>query len=78
MQDLFSFLSTQAALILGAQDRREAVITACEKFFDQVITPVDLPGPDQIIDPLLRATIRPVVGKLYDEVVKELEGITRA
>jgi hypothetical protein len=78
MQELLSFLSTQAASILGAQDRREAVITACEKFFDQVIAPVDLPGPDPIIDPLLRATIRPVVGKLYDEVAKELEGLTRA
>ena len=78
MQDLLSFLSAQAALILGAQDRREATITACEKFFDQVIVPVDLPGPDAVIDPLLRATIRPVIGKLYDEVVKELEGLTRA
>lgn len=44
-----------------------------ERLFDQVIEPIDLPGPDQIVDPLLRAAIRPLVSRVYDEVLKKLE-----
>jgi len=73
MPDLFSLLSAEISAFLTAADKREYLIARAEKFFDQVIVPLDLPGPDQVIDPLLRAAIRPVVSRLYDEVLKRLE-----
>jgi hypothetical protein len=78
MSNLLSLLSAEIAAFAGAPNKREYVITRSEKLFDETIATIDLPGPDQIIDPLLRSAIRPVVGKIYDEVVKELEVITHA
>lgn len=73
MQDLTSTLSTEIAAFIGATDKREYLITRSEKLFDEVVEPVDLPGPDKIVDPLLRAAIRPLVGRVYDEAIKKLE-----
>ena len=78
MPDLFSLLSAEISAFLTAADKREYLITRAEKAFDQVVAPIDLPGPDQIVDPLLRSVIRPVVGRLYDEVLKKLEGAANA
>ena len=78
MSNLLSLLSAEISAFVSAADKREYVITRSEKLFDETIATIDLPGPDQIIDPLLRSVIRPVVGKIYDEVVKELEVITHA
>jgi hypothetical protein len=78
MPDLFSLLSAEISAFLTAADKREYLITRAEKVFDQVVAPIDLPGPDQIVDPLLRSVIRPVVGRLYDEVLKKLEGAANA
>ena len=35
--------------------------------------PLDLPGPDSVIDPAMRMMIRPLVGLVYDAVVANLE-----
>jgi len=78
MSNLLTVLSAEVAAVLSATDKREYVITRAEKLFDDTIAKVDLPGPDQIIDPIIRSTIRPVVGKLFDEIVKELEGLSHA
>ena len=48
----------------------KAVITALvEKGFDKFVAPIDLPGPDALIDPLLRKMIAPVVSAIYDAIV---------
>ena len=73
MPDLISLLSAEISALLSTPDKREHLITRAEKLFDQVVEPIDMPGPDQIIDPLLRAAVRPLVGRLYDELVKRLE-----
>ena len=73
MQDLITLMSAELAAFIGATDKREHLITSVERLFDQVIEPIDLPGPDQIVDPLLRAAIRPLVSRVYDEVLKKLE-----
>ena len=78
MSNLLPLLSAEILAFMTAADKREYVIARSEKLFDETIAKIDLPGPDQIIDPLLRTVIRPVVGKIYDEVVKELEGLTHA
>ena len=73
MPDLIALLSGEISGFFLASDRREYLITRAESLFDQVIEPIELPGPDQIIDLLLRAAVRPLVGRLYDELVKKLE-----
>jgi len=52
MQDMITLLSAEVAAFVAAKDKREYLITSIERLFDQVIEPIDLPGPDQIIDPL--------------------------
>ncbi len=56
-----------------APDKREYVIERCIALFDEYFVPIDLPGPDAVVDPLLRAAIRPVVGRIYDEILKKLK-----
>ena len=73
MQDVTSTLSTELAALIAAKDKREYLISRTEKLFDEVVEPIDLPGPDRIVDPLLRAAIRPLVGRVYDEMLKKLE-----
>ena len=78
MQNLLSRLAVEITGLAGAGDKREYLIQRCEAYFDELVAPVDMPGPDPIIDPVLRATIRPLVGRLYDEAVRKLEAQTNA
>ncbi len=73
MLDLTRLLLEEVENFLNSINRREYVIDLCEELFDEHFVPVDLPGPDQIIDPLLRTAIRPIVGRIYDEILKKLE-----
>jgi hypothetical protein len=73
MPDLLPLVSAELSAFLSSPDKREFLITRAEKFFDELVEPVDLPGPDAIIDPVLRSVIRPLVGRVYDEVLKKLE-----
>jgi len=73
MNDLLPILSAELSAFLGAADKREHLITRAEKLFDDLVEPIDLPGPDVVIDPVLRVTIRPLVGRAYDEVIRKLE-----
>ena len=73
MNDLLPILSAELSAFLGATDKREYLIARAEKLFDELVEPIDLPGPDVIIDPVLRAVIRPLVGRVYDEVIRKLE-----
>lgn len=36
-------------------DKRAAVLQLAGDFYDRVIEPLDVPGPDALVDPLLRA-----------------------
>lgn len=73
MNDLLPILSAEVAAFLGATDKREHLIARAETLFDELVAPIDLPGPDMVVDPVLRAVIRPLVGRVYDELVKKLE-----
>lgn len=73
MSELIPLLSAELSAFLSASDKREYLIVRSETLFDQVVEPMNVPGPDQIVDPLLRAAIRPLVGRLYDELLKKLE-----
>jgi hypothetical protein len=71
--DLLSLLSAELSAFLSSPDKREYLITRAENLFDEVIEPIEPPGPDRLIDPVLRAMIRPLVGRAYDELIKKLE-----
>ena len=73
MNELLPLVSAEISAFVEAKDKREYLITRAEKLFDQFVEPIDLPGPDKLIDPVLRAVIRPFVGRIYDEVLKKLE-----
>jgi hypothetical protein len=73
MKDFLALLSAEATAVVSATDNREAAIGIAEKLFDECVATVDLPGPDAEIDPLLRAAIRPLVGRIYDEILKRME-----
>jgi hypothetical protein len=78
MKDLWTLLSVEITALVSAADKREAVISIAEKLFDQVSSKFDLPGPDAVIDPILRAAIRPLVGRIYDQVAVKLEAAAHA
>lgn len=64
------------AVAVGILDNpliRDKVIAAAEAAFDKYVEPIDIPGPDVVIDPILRAAIGPVVGAVYDGIIKELK-----
>lgn len=78
MQELMTILSTELTIILDAKEKREQLIASAEKLFDEVIEPLDLPRPDRVMDPVFRAVVRPLVGRLYDESVKKLGRMANA
>ena len=78
MQDALLIASNELSAFLNAADKREHLIQRCEWYFDKVVEPLDIPGPDPVIDPVLRSTIRPLVGRLYDEAVRKLEAQNHA
>ena len=78
VQQLFPILLAELSAFQNAVDKREHLIQRCEYCFDQLVEPMDLPGPDRVVDPGLRSTIRPLVGRLFDEAVRKLESQSHA
>lgn len=76
MSGLFKTPSAEIQAFLDAPDRREFLIARSERLFDEQIAPIDLPGPDRVFDPLLRSAIRPLVGRLYDELLKKVPEVS--
>ena len=66
MQALISLVSTELPAFVSATDKREHLVTRAEKLFDQ------------LVDPILRAAIRPLVNRLYDQMQKKLEALPHA
>lgn len=56
--------------ITGA-DKRKAVHDAIMRLYDEVIAPIDLPGPDAIIDPILRQVLNQSLGYVIDLLVEQ-------
>ena len=73
MNDFIRAVVEEIEGFVSVADRREYVIARCEELFDEYFVPVDLPGPDALIDPLLRTAVRPVVGQIYDEILKKIK-----
>jgi hypothetical protein len=63
---ILSLLFAELAAWCAAKDKREWLICRVERWYDEVIAPVDLPGPDRVLDPAIRVFLRPLVGRVYD------------
>jgi len=73
MNDFTRVVINEIDQFISAPDKREYIINLCEDLFDEFLVPIDLPGPDAVIDPLLRSAVRPVVGRIYDEILKKIK-----
>jgi len=66
--EAFSGVVTIGRLFFDDEDLRPALIAAVERSYDRWIDPLDLPGPDSLLDPMLRSIAREVVGRIYDRL----------
>lgn len=67
-----------AALLALLGEKRQEAVELAGKVFDKWIEPIDLPGPDTVIDPSARAGLTLAVGWSYDALIaklRELAGI---
>lgn len=53
-------------------DKKAAVLAMLGDLYDRVIAPIDLPGPDAIIDPALKRALLFVAGIAIDRAVARL------
>jgi hypothetical protein len=47
---------------------KEDFLAAVGLAYDKFVLPIDLPGPDSILDPLLKQLIMALSGRLYDKL----------
>jgi hypothetical protein len=58
-----------ATLDAPGLDKKVAVLEALEELWDKDLQPLDLPGPDRLIDPILKALIMSVARGAIDYFV---------
>ncbi len=63
---LLAWISREIEAYVEAPERREHLLNRSGEFYDQVILPLNLPGPDSIIDPMLRWSMLWVIASFYD------------
>ena len=57
-------------------EKKAAVLKLAADFYDQVIEPIDLPGPDVVIDPFLKAAWLKSLDFLIDSLIAWLKSIS--
>jgi len=70
---LVTRITLEIEAFLGAPDRRVYLLDRLDVFYTQTIQPLDLPGPDRVIDPMLRASLLWVAGTTFDAIAKAVE-----
>lgn len=73
MDSVLKALRETAKAFLEAKKNRQFLTEMAEGAFDRYIEPVNLPGPDAVIDPILRKGIKPLVTIMCDGLVDWLE-----
>ncbi len=46
---------------------REDFLAAVGSAYDKFVLPIDLPGPDTILDPILKQLVLTLAGRMYDK-----------
>ena len=67
-----------AGLAEELKGRREEIVQLALEAFDRYVEPLDLPGPDGVIDPALRGTVARVMPVLCDALIERLEAYADA
>ena len=70
--DIFELVKAELAAYREAEDKRAYVQERATKLFDRWVEPIDLPGPDPVIDPFLRKAVSVLAGMAYDDISKRL------
>lgn len=71
-------VSAASALSLPGADKKAAVMSAVGKLYDTLIEPIDLPGPDVIVDPALKKVLLVFADGLVEFFVAKLPKSTDA
>ncbi len=67
LQKILEVAQNELAGLTESPDQRTYLIDRALVAFDRHFEPLDVPGPDVVIDPALRAMIPGLVGALYDQ-----------
>ena len=59
-----------AFLAVAPEGRREHLLTRVGVIFDAFAKETDVPGPDAIVEPIMRAALLLIVAQLYDTIVR--------
>ncbi len=51
---------------------KEKFLSIVDGLYDKFVLPLDLPGPDAFLDPLLKDLVRAACGRLYDSLIAQL------
>lgn len=73
LSEVYALVRAELAAFTAAADKREHVQTRAVELFDQFVEPIDLPGPDPVIDPILRMSVKGLAGVLFDAAVERLK-----
>ncbi len=63
---LLVWIGREVTAFVEAPERREYLLNRSGEIYDQVILPLNLPGPDSVIDPMLRWSLLWLVASFYD------------
>ncbi len=63
---LLAWISREITAFVEAPDRRKYLLNRSGLIYDKVIRPLNLPGPDSVIDPMLRWSLLWLVASFYD------------
>ena len=70
---LLARISLEIQAFLAAADRRPYLIGRLGELYDLNIKPLNLPGPDFLLDPALRAILIYFAGMLYDALAPRFD-----
>ena len=72
MDSIVKAIKAAARAFLEDEKNRKAMAMTLEGGFDLYIEPIDLPGPDYILDPFLRRQIRPLTNTVFAVLIAAL------
>lgn len=59
-------------------EKKAAAMRLCESFYDRVVLPLDLPGPDAVVDIVAKKFFLMAADYLIDSVIAFLKSVTLA
>ena len=73
LQEILELLEENLADFNNAPDKEAYLVDVLQKGFDEHVVPTDVPGPDWLVEPVLRTMIGPCVKALWIVLQKMAE-----